>query len=128
MKRFKILLFFFSLVSFSAIWSQEIFTQIDKPIRVSSENPTVTIQLAANQTTGYQWTLLKYNENFVKSVEYQYIPSNSRLLGAPGIAQFKVTLTPTAFTAKNQIILNFIYKRPWEKKPGQSKKVILNTQ
>ena len=82
-----------------------------------------TIKLEANATTGYEWQLAKpLDEDIVQLISSEYLPDNSKLLGAGGkqVWIFKALKSGKA-------TIYFKYVRPWEKKtpPENDKSFII---
>lgn len=73
-------------------------------------NDKFTIKLASNPTTGYGWNL-QYNHQLLKLVSSTFIPSNSKLTGAPGVQKY-------IFKAikKGNTKIDLTYVRSWDKK------------
>ena len=73
-------------------------------------NGTFTITQPSNPSTGYGWTV-QYNHKFFKLVSSTYIPSKSKLEGAPGVQKY-------VFKAikKGSSTINLKYLRSWDKK------------
>lgn len=60
------------------------------PIKVHPGQPFV-ISLESNPSTGYEWSLVGYDKNLVKLVGHQFIPSQKKLMGAPGHEEWSFT-------------------------------------
>jgi inhibitor of cysteine peptidase len=88
-----------------------------KPITVTvGQEFKITLQY--NSSTGYQWQFAKPpDENFVKLLNTDYKPANSKLVGAPGDEIWTLKAV-----AKGRTKLELNYVRPWEKgtKPAQT--------
>jgi len=71
----------------------------------------VTIKLAENPTTGYNWQFETEpeNQNVISVISSKYIEPVTSLIGAGGTKEYK-------FEIKNagQISINGYYVRPWE--------------
>ena len=88
--------------------------------------PVVNVRLAANPSTGYQWTLAKYDANLLETPSSEYFPSHAGLPGAPGYIEWRFSVKPAAFAVpqKTKVILE--YKRPWEKSAVQQQVIEIN--
>lgn len=91
----------------------------------ATQTATVTITLKANATTGYQWYAGKYDHQVLKLVKYHYDTGNSKLMGAPGKAEFTFAIQPNFRTAPQVTQINFYYQRPWEHSGVAQHKVIM---
>lgn len=89
------------------------FTQNNKPFILTADNPTVTITLPSNPTTGFTWSIQKYDTNLLKLVSQKYTPPNTRLMGAPGIQQYTFQAIKTGFTVTQVGHVVLKYARQW---------------
>ncbi len=89
------------------------FTQNNKPLVLTTHNPTVTITLPSNPTTGFTWSIQKYDTNLLKLVSQKYTPPNSHLMGAPGIQQYTFQAIKTGFTVTQVGHVVLKYARQW---------------
>ncbi|EKD92050.1 MAG: hypothetical protein ACD_29C00220G0001 [uncultured bacterium] len=89
------------------------FTSNAKPLVLTAENPEITITLPSNPTTGFTWSIQKYDTNLLKLVLQRYTPPNSRLMGAPGIQQYTFQAIQTGYsvTQVGHVVLQ--YARQW---------------
>lgn len=84
-------------------------------IILSQTNPSATIQLASNPTTGYSWTATSYDNSLI-TLSHKYIRSQPELIGSGGDEVWTITATQKALNAPRQTTtINFGYLRPWEK-------------
>ena len=76
-----------------------------------------TIDLPANRTTGYDWSVGSTSGNIIKllSSTYSQRPHRHGLVGAPGLHMFAFKALRTGTE-----VVHFVYKRPWERTVGQS--------
>ncbi len=100
------------------------YSPADKIIKVTASSPIVKVRLASNPSTGYQWSLVKYNSVLMLPPSSYYVSAKSRMVGASGYSVWKFQFRKSAFAhpQKTQVILE--YKRPWEKVEGR--KQIIN--
>jgi len=69
------------------------------------------IELDANPTTGYKWTLVDTTTNIISLIQSQFkATSNKMKIGVPGRQQFLLKANSVG-----QMELKLIYHRPWEK-------------
>jgi inhibitor of cysteine peptidase len=86
----------------------------DKPnITVSAAQPTFSLKLKANPTTGFLWFLRDYDASLVTPVSHQYEKPDSKLMGAPGYDIWTFKMKPAAFIVPRQTTLRMIYTRPF---------------
>lgn len=91
-------------------------------INVDSHTKQFVIKLAANPTTGYQWTVKEYDKKLLNLSSSQYVAPDKKLIGAGGEMLFTFTLNKAKVYPKcTQIMFN--YARPWDPKSGTLKQV-----
>lgn len=93
-----------------------VYTAKDKKIVVSQQNPTFTIQLSSNPSTGFSWKLVKYDDKLISLVDHKFIaPKNKKMLGAPGYETwtFKAIKAHYYVNQVGHVVLQ--YARPWSK-------------
>ena len=94
-------------------------------ITLSQTNPSATITLASNPTTGYSWTATSYDHSLL-TLSHKYVRSKPELIGSGGNDVWTITATQKALNAPSQTAtINFGYLRPWEKDkaPANTKQV-----
>lgn len=100
------------------------FTDPTKSIVVEQSNPTFSITLKSNPSTGYSWSLKSYDEKLISLVSHKfYPPTNKRLVGAPGYEEWIFKVNPSSFTASQTTKatnIALVYIRPWEKQATQN--------
>ncbi len=128
MKKYLISLCIFSAIVGSQIWAENMVSQKDqsnkapaaqqqdKPMVVSGKKTTINIKLPANATTGYQWYLTQYDEGLIrpKSYEYKVSESKKKLVGAGGVAVFKMQVSKRFKSVPQMQTISFSYARPWD--------------
>jgi inhibitor of cysteine peptidase len=104
------------------------FTINNQPLVLTAQNPTVTITLPVNPTTGFAWSIQQYDTNLVKLVLQRYTPPITRLMGAPGIQQYTFAAVKTGYavTQVGHIVLN--YARPWTMVGKTTKTFVVQVQ
>lgn len=91
---------------------------------VSPGQKEIVISIQANPTTGYLWTVSKYNDVYLDLVGKGFIKAkNSRLIGAPGHNQF---IFKVLKPIKGTLRISLELKRPWEKVPVAKKTYMIN--
>jgi inhibitor of cysteine peptidase len=112
-----------TLSSASIIAANPIYTEDKINVSVKSSDPIFTIQLKSNPSTGYSWSLKKYDAKLVVLVKHTYKRPNTKLIGAPGYEVWTFRMTRAAFAKPQQTTIRFVYARPW--KGGAKGKEIL---
>ena len=93
--------------------------------QVSPSQNTFVVTLASNPTTGYQWLIQQYDETLLTLTSSQYVPPNTKVMGAPGQIVFNFAVKSGVTRPKNSII-QFVYRRPWEPQTGTEKTVTIH--
>lgn len=83
-------------------------------IYVDRDQSQFTIKLDSNRTTGYSWSLKSYDKKFISLVSHEYIPPNTKLIGAPGYETWVFQATPNFFHASKMTQISLNYARSWE--------------
>lgn len=82
-------------------------------INVDSKQSNFTVTLKANPTTGYQWSVVKYDKKLLTLSGSQYQKPNTKLIGAGGQMVFTFTLNKgKSYPASTDMV--FKYARSWE--------------
>lgn len=120
-----ILLFFLLTLRVSvAVANVNVYTENKCAITVASVQPQFVIQLNSNPTTGYRWFLQQFAHDLVQPLQHKFIAAtDKKLIGAPGVERWTFAVLPAAFVVPQQIILSFVYARPFEIAPP-AKKII----
>lgn len=123
------LLFFILFSSITCALTDADITDPSKPIIVNRSNPTFTIIVKSNPTTGYSWTIKNYDPNLISPVSHKFIPpENNKLMGAPGYEEWTFKIQPANFITSQTTNIVLAYMRPWEKQDllTTNFKVIIN--
>ncbi len=91
-----------------------VYNEDKQNIVITAAQPTFTIELKSNPTTGYSWFLREYDSNVLTAVKHSFRKGQANLMGAPGYEVWTFHAKPTAFTVPQQTSLRFIYTRPWQ--------------
>ncbi len=86
----------------------------NKPVMISPNQDTLELNLTANPSTGYGWYLKQSNNHFFKLTNYQFIPGNPQMPGAPGKAVFTFQVQPCFHNAPYLTQITLSYMRPWD--------------
>ncbi|ASQ45641.1 protease inhibitor I42 family protein [Legionella clemsonensis] len=102
------------------------FTHADTmSLNVNPNQKEFIITLPANPTTGYQWTVEKYDKSFLKLLSSNYLAAKTKLIGAGGQMQFTFQLLKGK-SYPQSTTMQFKYARPWEQEKGTLKQVTVN--
>ena len=122
--RYLITIILAAFISGIAVAEPTVYLQNKPNVVVTADQPTFTIKLASNPTTGYSWFLREYHPTFLTPVRHKFEPaSNKALMGAPGFELWTFHVKREAFVVPQQTILRFVYVRPWEA-PGRTQQVV----
>jgi inhibitor of cysteine peptidase len=83
------------------------------------------VTLAANPTTGFQWTVEKFDKDLLTLTDSEFERPKTKLIGAGGEMKFVFTLNKGKTYPKTTKIL-FKYSRAWEKGTGKEQTVVVN--
>lgn len=70
---------------------------------------TIYVNLEANATTGYEWTVSIDGESIVLTDEYYTAPAESMMVGVPGEWSAELSAVTDGVS-----IVTFTYSRPWD--------------
>ena len=76
-----------------------------------------TIRLAANPTTGYQWSLVSYDQKVIKPISHAYTPTVMASIGAGGTDSWLFQIVDRQAQTTD---INFQYARPWNQQDQPS--------
>jgi inhibitor of cysteine peptidase len=103
----------------------ELFAAKDNTITLTPNQSSFTISLPANATTGYQWSVVTYDQQLFTLENSQYQKPNSNLIGAGSTMMFTFSINPnTKHPKTSKIVLK--YARPWGKEGRTSKEITVN--
>lgn len=89
-------------------------------IVVTKSQPSFTIQLKSNPSTGYAWFLRDYDHDLLSPVKHEFKSGNKELAGAPGAEIWVFKVKPSAFVVPQQSLIRMIYARPWQGAEGST--------
>lgn len=92
---------------------QSVFAQRSQSIHLSPHENTFEIVLAANPSTGYQWTVIDFNKKLLKLQSSFFEQPKTKLIGAGGSMHFVFTLRARSKHPRATVI-HFKYARDWE--------------
>ncbi|RUR12364.1 protease inhibitor I42 family protein [Legionella sp. km772] len=93
-----------------------IFAHADDSISmtVPKNQPSFVVNLAANPTTGFQWSVVHFDKDLLALSSSVYQQPDTKLIGAGGRMLFTFSLNKgKAYPQSTE--LTFKYARPWEK-------------
>lgn len=97
----------------------------DLSMDVMNNQTSFEVNLAANPTTGFQWTVKNYDKNLLTLSGSKYKRPQTKLIGAGGEMVFSFTVNKEKTVPKSTKIL-FKYARSWETDTGKEQTVIVN--
>ncbi len=103
-----------AIVLFSLTASAKVYEDYSQPIVLTKNNPTFTIELDSNRTTGYSWYLISDSSDFLTLDKHGYFRPEGSKIGAGGKQQWTFTVKADAFTAPMMLAIKFIYARSWD--------------
>lgn len=106
-----------SLLAMNSVYAvdENTYTEDKLAVMVQSKQPTFTIKLKSNPSTGYSWFLRGYDAKLITPVKHQYEAAKDRkLIGAPGFEKWVFSVKPAGFIVPQQTIIRFTYARPWD--------------
>src|SRR3990167_4993944 len=96
-----------------AVEKTPIFNSPKQKIIVSQNQPTFTITLQSNPTTGFSWNLGKYDSKLVSFVSHQFVaPQNKKLMGAPGYDVWTFKAIKATYRVNQVGHITLVYARP----------------
>ncbi|CEK10981.1 protease inhibitor I42 family protein [Legionella hackeliae] len=102
------------------------FTHADNmSLNVNPNQNQFVVTLPANPTTGYQWTVEKYDKSILKLLSSKYVSAQTKLIGAGGQMLFTFQLLKEKAYPQSTS-MQFKYARPWEPETGSLKQVVVN--
>ncbi len=105
-----------------------VFTEDQLQISVDSKQSGFIIKLKSNPTTGYSWNLKQIDSSLLASTQHQFVAAKTKLMGAPGFEEWTFRVLPAAFGKKRHTTLTFVYARPWEKEPKNTKTLVFGVE
>ena len=102
-------------------------SEANKPISLTSIEPSFELRLPANPTTGYNWYLVRYDHRLVRVIRNHYEPPKSTLLGAGGTSVWTFRAVPEAFKVPYLTEVKLAYMRPFDLQSKEEKTVTILT-
>lgn len=119
------ILLFLSASVFAA--TSMIYQNPSQTIAVTRNTPNFTLKLKSNPTTGYSWSLLKYDNKVITPVTHSFQRPTQMMIGAGGYELWQFRVQDAAFANTQHTAIVMAYVRPWEKNVVP-KKVIFNVK
>ncbi len=94
-------------------------------MNVDVNSPQFVVNLSANPTTGFQWTVTTYDKTILALKGSEYITPKTKLIGAGGIMTFTFSLIKGKKLPENTQLL-FKNARSWEPEGGFVKQVTVH--
>jgi inhibitor of cysteine peptidase len=94
-------------------------------IDIKPDASQFTITVPANPTTGFLWTVTKYEKNIFQQSHSSYIAPNTKRIGAGGKMVFTFTCRKgKKLPHSTRVLLR--YARPWDKTTASVTKIVVN--
>lgn len=92
-------------------------------LNINSAQKLLTVNLKANPSTGFTWSIKSYDQELLKLIDSTYKPSSDRL-GSDGDMIYVFSILKDKRPANTKLV--FVYARPWEADPKTVQKIIVN--
>lgn len=96
-------------------------------VRVTRDNPTATVVLPSNPSTGFSWFLGRYNSELITPVSQTYKAASTKLVGAPGSDTWVFQVKPAAFVVPQVIKIRMVYAKPFSLEGASFKNIVIMT-
>ncbi|MCD6046018.1 MAG: hypothetical protein K0R48_1181 [Gammaproteobacteria bacterium] len=93
--------------------SSDPYTDANRAITVTADNPEFSIRLKSNPTTGYRWYLKAWPNTWLKVMGLDYSANNTALVGSGGEEVWHFKVLPQAFQARMLMSIEFVSIQPW---------------
>lgn len=94
-------------------------------LNVNVNQSSFEVTLPANPTTGFQWSVVHFDENLLTLASSNYERPNTKLIGAGGQMHFIFKLEKGKnYPERTELV--FKYARSWEPESATKKNVIVN--
>lgn len=90
-----------------------IYPDESKIIVVTAQQPTFTLKLKSNPTTGYTWFLREYDTQFLMPISHTFVNPEKKLMGAPGFEEWTFKVKSSAFIVPQHFSIRMMYARPF---------------
>lgn len=103
----------------SYLYAEDVVT-----ISVAPGETSFTVSLPSNPTTGYDWTVTRYDAQLLKLVTTKYTPEKTNMVGSGGTMVFNFERV-SGVAIPQTTAMEFRYARSWEKDSGTLQKVVI---
>lgn len=101
------------------------YAQDNLILNVASDDPSFEVVLPSNPTTGFQWSVIRFDKTFLTLSNSVYEKPKNNLIGAGGQMHFRFALQQgKSYPKSTEIVLK--YARSWEASGATVKKVTVN--
>lgn len=94
-------------------------------LNVDAKQSSFVVTLAANPTTGYNWSVLEFDKNLLTLTSSQYQKAKNKLIGAGGQMLFTFALNKGK-SYPHSTSMTFKYARSWDANSATLQKVTVN--
>ncbi len=114
----------FLLLLLSCCFANAATTDKELQLDVPNKQQTFVVTLPANATTGYQWSVVTFDNALLTLDKSNYLAPNTKLIGAGGQMQYTFSLNKgKQYSAQTSML--FKYARAWEPDSAMLKKVTI---
>jgi inhibitor of cysteine peptidase len=90
------------------------YTNAQKSIVVKSSQPSFTVTIQSNPTTGFSWFLKSFDPTLIKPIKRTFHPIKNGLLGSGGYEEWTFYVRALAFTVPQSTSITLMYARPFD--------------
>lgn len=101
------------------------FSMDTSTIQVNANSTQFVIKLPSNPTTGFQWSVVSYDQTILKLKSSEFIAPQTKLIGAGGVMTYTFTLV-SGETMPENTELEFKNARSWEPNSGMVKHITVH--
>lgn len=90
-------------------------TDLKKPVHLRAGQPSLTLRLPSNATTGYSWFLGCFDHHLLTLKAHRYIaPKSMGAVGVGGVEEWIFAVSKAAYLAPQKTEIHLQYMRGWE--------------
>lgn len=103
----------------SCLYADDVIT-----VSVAPGETSFTVSLPSNPTTGYDWTITRFDAKLLKLVTSKYTPDKTDRIGSGGTMAFNFELL-SGVSIPQTTTMEFRYARSWEKDGATLQNVVV---
>lgn len=101
-----------------------VYANDDVSIDVPKGQKSFNVTLAANATTGFEWSVVSYDKDLLQLTASHYQAPKTKLIGAGGQTVFAFNVNKGKIYPA-QTVIEFKYARSWERQSAVSHKKVI---